>query len=172
MSRLTSMSPEAIKQMFSPDSDADLITLLTFYEDDGTTVLARLANSYTKRISETDDEVIYGVTSRGDDYTFLPFEITLPSEEEANAPRCSVVMHDVTRHLIPIIRTITKPVEVKIELVLNKSPDTVEILLEDFEIRNFVYTAEQVTAELTMVSLDREPFPMYSYTPQFNPGLF
>ncbi len=172
MSRLTSMSPEAIKQMFSPDSDADLITLLTFYENNGTTVLARLANSYTKRISETADEVLYGVTSRGLDYTFLPFEITLPSEEEANAPRCSVVMHDVTRYLTPIIRTITKPVEVKIELVLNKSPDTVEILLEDFEIRNFVYTAEQVTAELTMVSLDREPFPMYSYTPQFNPGMF
>lgn len=172
MSRLTSMSPEAIKQMFSPDSDADLITLLTFYENNGTTVLARLTNSYTKRISETDYEVLYGVTSRGDDYLFLPFEITLPSEEEANAPRCSVVLHDVTRYLTPIIRTITKPVKVKIELVLNKSPDTVEVLFEDFEIRNFVYTAEQVTAELAMVSLDREPFPMYSYTPQFNPGMF
>ena len=172
MSRLTSMSPEAIKQMFSPDGDSDLVTLLTFYDEDGVTVIARLADSYTKRISETDTEIIYGITSRGSDYTFLPLEITLPSEEEANAPRCSIVIRDVTRHITPIIRTINKPLKTKIELVLTKSPDTVEVMFEDFEIRNFNITQDQVTAELTMVSLDREPFPMYSYTPAYNPGMF
>ena len=172
MSRLTSMSPEAIKQMFSPDADSDLVTLLTLYDEDGVTVIARLADNYTKRISETNDDVIYGITSRGNDYTFLPLEITLPSEEEANAPRCSIVMYDVTRHLVPIIRTITRPLKTKIELVLSKSPDTVEVMFDDFEIRNFNYNQDQVTAELTMVSLDREPFPMYSYTPAYTPGIF
>ena len=172
MSRLLSLSPEAIKQFYSPDADSDLIQLVTFFDEDGVTPVARIADNYTKRISENADEVIYGVTSRSVDYVFLPFELTLPSEEEANAPRCSIVMYDVTRLLIPIIRNIEKPLKVTIELVLSKTPDVVEISFEDFEVRNFTYNAERVSAELSMVSMDREPFPMYSYTPLYNPGLF
>lgn len=172
MSRLTTLSQNAIRQFYTPDADDDLVQLITFYDTDNVTAIARIADNFTKRLSETDFEIIYGITSRGDDFTFLPFELTLPSEEEANAPRCSIVMHDVTRQLIPIIRTITRPLRVKIELVLSKSPDTVEVMFDDFEIRSFNYNAEQVTGELTMVSLDREPFPMYSYTPAYNPGMF
>jgi hypothetical protein len=166
------MSPEAIKQLYSPDADADLITLLTVYAEDGTTVAARLSDNYTQRLSETDDDIVYGVVSRGDDFMYLPFQIVLPSEEEANAPRCSITMFDVTRHLIPIIRGVSGPLAVKLELVLNKTPDVVEIEYIDFEIRNFTYNRDQVTCELSLIAYDREPFPMYSYTPQFNPGLF
>lgn len=172
MSRLSTLSPNAIKQFYTPDADDDLIFLLTLYDEDGVTVIERITDSFNERISETETEVIYGIKSRGNDYIALPLEITMPSEEEANAPRCSVVMHDVTRYLTPIIRTITGPVKVKMEMVLTKSPDTVEVMFDDFEIRNFNYNQDQVTGELTMVSLDREPFPMYSYTPAYNPGMF
>ena len=58
MSRLTSMSPEAIKAVFSPDSDADLLLLLTIYDpDNSSTVVARLADGYTTRISEISRRV-------------------------------------------------------------------------------------------------------------------
>ncbi len=172
MSRLSSMSPEALRQIFSPDADSDLFTLLTLYEPDGVTVLERLSDGFTHRISETDGDVLYGVISRGNAYTFLPMSITLPSEEEANAPRCSIVMQDVTRHLTPIIRTVTKPLKIKIELILSKTPDIVEVVFDDFYISNFTYNAEQVQGELSMISLEREPFPSVSFTPQYNPGLF
>jgi hypothetical protein len=166
------MSPEALRQIFSPDADSDLFTLLTLYEPDGVTVLERLSDGFTQRISETDDEEVYGLISRGQTFTFLPMSITLPSEEEANAPRCSIVMQDVTRHLTPIIRTITKPLKVKIELVLSKTPDIVEIVFDDFYISNFTYSAEQVQGELSMISLEREGFPQYGFSPQYNPGLY
>ena len=171
MSRLTSMSPEAIRQLFSPDADSTLITLVTFY-DENNEVLARIADNYTKRISETDTEVIYGLTSNGDDYTFLPVQITLPSEEEANAPRCSIVIEDVTRYLTPIIRTLSKPPRVKLDIVLSKTPDDIEIQYDDFYVTNVTTNAQRVSFELSMISLQQEPFPMYSCTPQFNPGLF
>lgn len=172
MSRLTSMSPEALKQIFSPDADSDLITLLTIYDEDGTTALARIADSYTQRLSETDDDVIYGVVSRSDEFTFLPMQISPPSEEEANASRCSIVMYDVSRYLIPIVRSITKPPLVKLEFVLSKSPDDVEIVFEDFYVNSFSYDAEKVSAQLSMQDYEKEPFPMYSFTPAYNPGLF
>lgn len=173
MSRLTSMSPNALRAMFSPDADDDLIILLTIYDPlDENTVIQRLADGFTKRISETESEVIYGVTSNSNDYMFLPMQISLPSEDEAQAPRCSIVMHDVTRHLTPVIRTITAPPRIKLELVLSKSPDIVEVSFSDFYINNFTYNADSVTADLAMVDYEREPFPMHSFTPKYFPGLF
>ena len=113
MSRLTSMSPDAIKAIFSPESDSDLLFLLTIYDPaDGTTVVTRLCDGFTQRISETADEVVYGVVSRSQDFMFLPMEISLPTEEEAQAPRCSIVLRDVTKYVIPIVRTIVGPPKV------------------------------------------------------------
>lgn len=167
------MSPNALKAVFSPDSDDDLIILLTVYDPlNESNTIARLADGFTKRISETESEVIYGVTSNGLDYTFLPMQISLPSEDEAQAPRCSIVMHDVTRHLTPIIRTITSPPRIKLELVLSKTPDVVEVSFTDFYINNFTYTSDSVTADLAMIDYEREPFPMHSFTPRYFPGMF
>lgn len=173
MSRLTTMSPDAIRAIFSPEADSDLLFLLTIYDPSNpSTVVARLADGFTKRISETADEVVYGVTSRSQDFIFLPMEISLPTEEEAQAPRCSIVLRDVTRYVIPIVRTIVGPPTVKMELVLSKTPDTVEASFTGFYISNFSYNADSVTADLSMIDYEREPFPMHAFTPAYFPGMF
>ena len=173
MSRLTTMSPDAIRAIFSPEADSDLLFLLTIYDPvNPTTVVARICDGFTKRISETADEVVYGVTSRSQDFIFLPMEISLPTEEEAQAPRCSIILRDVTRYVIPIVRTIVGPPSVKMELVLSKTPDTVEASFTGFYISNFSYTADSVTADLSMIDYEREPFPMHSFTPAYFPGMF
>lgn len=173
MSRLTTMSPDAIRAIFSPEADSDLLFLLTIYDPvNPSTVVARICDGFTKRISETADEVVYGVTSNSQDFVFLPMEISLPTEEEAQAPRCSIVLRDVTRYVIPIIRTIVGPPTVKMELVLSKTPDTVEASFSGFYISNFSYNADSVTADLSMIDYEREPFPMHSFTPAYFPGMF
>jgi hypothetical protein len=173
MSRLTTMSPEAIRAVFSPEADSDLLFLLTVYSPDNPdVVVGRVCDGFTKRISETDSEVLYGVTSRGQDFVFLPMEISLPTEEEAQAPRCSIVMKDVTKYVIPLVRTIVGPPKVKMELVLSKTPDTVEASFTGFYISSFSYNADSVTADLSMIDYEREPFPMHSFTPAYFPGMF
>jgi hypothetical protein len=167
------MSPDALRAVFSPDADSDLIFLLTVYDPiQPNVVIARLADGFTQRISENENEVIYGVRSNGNDYIFLPMEIGLPSEEESQAPRCSIALHDVTRYLTPIIRTITAPPSIKMELVLSKTPDVVEVSFDGFYISNFTYNSDTVTATLSMIDLEREPFPMHSFTPRYFPGMF
>jgi len=167
------MSPDAIRAIFSPEADSDLLFLLTIYDPiNPSTVVARLSDGFTKRISETADEVVYGVTSRSQDFIFLPMEISLPTEEEAQAPRCSIILRDVTRYVIPIVRTIAGPPSVKMELVLSKTPDTVEASFSGFYISNFSYNADSVTADLSMIDYEREPFPMHSFTPAYFPGMF
>jgi hypothetical protein len=167
------MSPAALKAVFSPDGDSDLIILITIYDPVNTaTVSTRIADGYTKRILESADEVVYGVTSGGYDYTFLPIQISLPSEEEAQAPRCSLIISDVTRYLTPIIRELQGPPRVKLELVLNKTPDVVEVSFDYLYISSITYNKDNVTCELTMINLEREPFPVHSFTPSHFPGLF
>lgn len=173
MSRLTTMSPDAIRAVFSPDADSDLIFLLTIYDPENpSNVVARLADGFTQRISETDDEVVYGVVSNGNQYIFLPIEVTLPTEEEAQAPKCSITIHDVTRHIVPIIRNISGPPKIKMELVLSKTPDNIEVSFDGFYINSFTYNSDTVSASLSMIDLEREPFPMHSFTPRYFPGLF
>lgn len=173
MSRLTTMSPEAIRAMFSPEADSDLLFLLTIYDPvNDSTVVTRICDGFTKRISETADDIIYGVTIRSQDFMFLPMEISLPTEQEAQAPRCSIVLRDVTKYVIPIVRTIVGPPKVKMELVLSKTPDVVEASFSGFYISSFTYNADSVTADLSMIDYEREPFPMHAFTPAYFPGMF
>lgn len=176
MSRITSMNPEAIRALFSPETSKDLITLVTFSDvtnpdGDGSGEI-RLCDSYLQRISETSTDVMYGVVSRGENYIFLPLEITLPQEDEAQAPRCSIVIRDVTRYLTPVIRNLTSPPRVKLELVLTTTPNLVEVSFDGFYVTNFNYNRDQVTCDLQMVNYEREPFPMHSFSPKIFPGLF
>lgn len=169
------MSPAAIRAVFSPDSDADLILLLTVYNpEDPSQVVLRLADGYTQRLTalETPDDVVYGVSSRGQDFMFLPMEISLPSEDEAQAPKCSLILNDVSRYAIPIVRTITAPPKILMELVLSSSPNTVEASFAGFYINNFTYNAESVSAELAMIDYEREPFPQHNFSPVYFPGMF
>ena len=156
------MSAEALKQIFSPDADSDLITLLTISNANTGEVIARIADNYVQRLSETDTDIVYGVVSGGNDFIFLPMQITLPTEEDGQAPRCSITMYDVTRYLIPIVRTITEAPRVMLQLVLSKSPNVVEIEFSDFYITNFNYNADSVTGELSMTDYSTEPFPVHS----------
>ena len=167
------MSQEAIRAVFSTDADSDLIFLLTIYDPSSpNTVVARLSDNYTTRVLETDEDVLYGVVSRGQEFIFLPIEITLPTEDEAQAPRCSLTIRDVTRHILPLIRELSGPPKVKLELVLSKTPDTVEVSFTGFYISNITYNLETITANLSMIDYEREPFPMHSFTPAYFPGMF
>lgn len=173
MSRLTTMSPEAIKAVFSPDSDKELFILLTIYDpEDETTPILWLTDSFNQRISENSEEVTYGVVSRGQSFTFLPVEISLPSEEEAQAPRCSISITDVTRYVVPLLRETVGQPKVLMELVLSSSPNTVEVSFDGFYIVGATYSMNTVSLELSMVDYEREPFPAHSFSPLYFPGLF
>lgn len=170
MSRLGSLSPAALRAVFSPDSDDTLIVLLTF-TGTGVATPIRIADNFTQRLSETDDDVVYGVRSRGNDFIFLPFNFNLPTEDDA-APRCKITINDVTRHLIPAIRMITQAPTVTIELVLASDPDVVEVSVGNFLMSAISYNADTITGELTVDVLANEPFPAHTFTPSYFPGMF
>lgn len=171
MSRLSSLTSTAISALLSQESSDTFITLITI-SGTGISPVIRLADNYTQRISETSEEITYGVESRSQDYLFLPFNLTLPIEDANQAPTCNLTINDVTRYLIPTIRNISAPPTATIELVLKSAPDTVEISFPSFLISGISYNADSVTATLTLGSLAQEPFPAHTFTPAYFPGLF
>ena len=170
MSRLDSLSPACLRAMLSPETNEDIITLITF-TGGGIVGAARIADGYTTRILETAGDVIYGVVSRGEQYTYLPFEITLPNDDDAE-PGCQLVMHDVTHSAMPTLRTLTGPPNVTIELVLRSSASTVEASFPGFMMGAVTYTDSTITCQMTVASLSHEPFPCHAFTPSYFPGLF
>jgi len=175
MSRLSSLSPQAIKAMFSSETDEHLITLLTIQDPSQPNAPIRLADSYTQRLTSltTDEEVIYGVVSRGQNYIFLPLEITLPSEEDSGVGRCSITLNYVTPEAIKLVReNLTNPTRVLLELILASNTNYVEASFPGFYVVNATYNAESISLQLDMIDYSREPFPCYNFTPNYFPGLF
>jgi hypothetical protein len=176
MSRLTRLSSQAIRAMYGSETDQALIMLLTVYDPvNNTAIVGRMADSFTGRLPAltTDEEIVYGVTSRSNDFYFLPMEITLPGEQETGAGQCSITLNYASPDLIAAIRTtLTKPTKILLELVLSGSPDTVEASFSDFYITSVNYDAQKISLSLDMISLSREPFPCFNFTPGYFPGLF
>lgn len=175
MSRLSRLSPQAIKAMFSSETDEQIITLLTIQDPSQPNTPIRLADSFTQRLAglTTDDEVVYGVVSRGNNYVFLPLEISLPSEEETGVGRCSITLNYVTTEAIKLIREkLSNPTQVTIELVLSSNTNYVEAIFPGFQIIGATYNAESINLQLDMIDYSKEPFPCYNFTPNYFPGLF
>jgi hypothetical protein len=191
MSRLNSLSASAIRAMFSSETDEQLITLLTIKDPDGGTDDVRLADSFTGRLTgsvtnwttqelETiegytdESDVIYGVTFAGDDYWFIPMQINLPTEEETGVGNLTININYVTPEAIVLIRKyLVKPTEVIISLVLSsKLTGPAEVVFPKFYIVAATYSAESIQLQLEMINFTREPFPSFTFSPLYFPGLF
>jgi hypothetical protein len=176
MSRLNRLSASAIRAMFASETDEQLIMLLTIEDPDttGGAYNLYLADGFTNRLSSTtDQEVVYGVTSNSQEYTFIPMEITLPPEQDSGVGQCNITINYVTQEAITLIRThLTKPALANIKLVLASSPNTIEAEFPKFYITSANYSSDSIKLELNMINYSLEPFPAYSFTPRYFPGLF
>lgn len=196
MTRINNLSAAAIKAMFSSETEEQLIMLLTIHDPDptGSDYPIRLSDSFTGRLTgttsgwvtqeletkegyTTDSDVIYGVTrtvnSQVQEFVFIPMQINLPPEQETGVGTLSITINYVTPQAIALIRKyLTEPVRVTIELVLGSSPQYTEALFDNFWITTATYNAQSITLQLDMISFSREPFPSFTFSPTYFPGLF
>lgn len=174
MSRLATMSAAAVEALFAAESNDTLVLLVRIYDPDTGEVIARIADNYTQRITDltTDLDLVYGIVSNGNEYIFLPVEITLPSESQDGSSKFSLTINDVTQHLTPLIRTISGPPQVELDIVLKSQPNIVEAQFKDFFVSSISYNSNTVSCEMSMINYQVEPFPVYSFTPKYFRGLF
>lgn len=134
----------------------------------------RLSSDPTQRITEltTASDVVYGTISRGDRYIYYPMQIKLPDDTDEGGNEINITIDNIHRDLTPTIRSITSPAVFCLEMVLDSTPDLVEISWPAFNMTNVQYNAQTITATLSLETLVSEPFPAGSFTPAAFPALF
>ena len=108
----------------------------------------------------------------GEDYLPLPFLITLPNDSEDSPPVARLIMDNISRELVVVIRSLATPPAVTIELVSSRDWNVVEATFTGFEMQQITYDAMTIQADLVFENLDREPWPSGTYTPSKFRGVF
>lgn len=147
------------------------IALLTITHPDMAETLYISADP-TQRIVVTDDAIIYGTVSRGNNYVFLPMSIKLPDDDDSGGGQMSLELENIGRELTEAIRTVSTPAKITVEFVMDNALDTVDVTFPEFMLSNITYNASTITMTLIVDDLTREPFPGLMATPGTAPGVF
>ncbi|MGH7393660.1 MAG: DUF1833 family protein [Candidatus Rokuibacteriota bacterium] len=151
------------------ETDEVLIILLTITHPD-TPDIGRVSSDPTTRLS--DDPLLYGTVSRGNTFTYISFAFQPPDDREEAPPRAQIILDNVGREFINLLRTFHPPATLLVELVLGRSPDAVEMTFPDLEVVSADYDAQQVILTPIFRGLQDEQYPALAFTPGVAPGLF
>lgn len=112
------------------------------------------------------------ITSNGLDYIAYPFKVKLPEERTDAAPLARLTIANVDRQITQAIRQIATPISCDISLIRISDLDVVEVTLPTFQLRNVEGDFLQISGDLVLDDLTKEPFPQRTFTPAEYPGVF
>jgi hypothetical protein len=141
------------------------------YNPDGVYILVTVTHP---DITETHylTDAPSNVVSRGNTYLAIPMQPTLSEDTPDRPPQAKLVIANIDRRLVTILRSTTTPANIQLEVVKISDPEYVEASLEDFTMRDVTYNAITIEGTLSLEDLFSEPFCDYSFTPIIAPGLF
>lgn len=156
------------RAVFAQRTDECFVALITFshpnFEDD-----IRVCSDPTELLPVAG---VRGIVSRGEEYIFLPFDITLPAQDESGISRANIRIDNIDRRIVLAARQANSAIDVKIEIVLASNPDVTEFLAENFKFDQIEYDAFTVSGDISVQYFDLEPYPFGRFTPSYFPGIF
>lgn len=152
------VSPQLLAEFYKQSSGDPLLMLVTLSDPSFADI--RLARNTVN------------IVSRGQTYLAFPMDIRLPADDGETVREVSIVFDNVSLELIDELRSVTRPINVKVEMVLASAPDVVQLAYEELKIRNITYTQQKVSAILYMDSFLNVALGSEVYAPQNYPGLF
>lgn len=110
-----------------------------------------------------------GVTTTSNGYTYspLPFEVTLPDDVEGRAPQAQLRIDNTSQEIIALLRGLTTPPSLKIQIVRSVTPDVVEREWSGLEWRSSQYDVGAITGTLGVDDLAMEEFPYITFDGRF-----
>lgn len=153
------LTPELLAQLYGQESDDPFLMLVT---------LSHPEFQSTQRLVNNISDIV----SRGETFIAFPMQIRLPGDDGETQREVAISFDNVGRDLIDEIRSITSPIEVKIEMVLASNPDQVQIELGELKIKNITYDKSKISARLFVDDFLNTAMTSERYTPQNFPGLF
>lgn len=115
-----------------------------------------------------------GVTSNGEDYVFLPFDLVLPSDGSGRLGVTRIEMDNVSREIYAEIEAldVNSPPDVRVMTIISSAPDDIQQDIEGLKLREIVVTEATVQLECSGERFDNEEFPFGTYNRADFPGLF
>lgn len=163
------MTSNSFKQhAYAQETDQACIALITISSDELEENL--YVSSDPTQILPTAN--VYGTISNGQEYVFLPFDLYLPADDKTGAVTAKLIIENIDRRIIEIVRTVSKPVNMNIKMVLSGDLDFIEIEYDNFKLTNITYDSMTVTGDISLEYWGLEPFPSKKFTPSNFPGLF
>lgn len=152
-------SSATIRSILALDSQDAFILLMTLIDNE-------TSNRYYAALNTQD------IVSRGIVFTASYFEFIFPSDSDEAPTGCQVTIDNVDLRLVDLLRRVTKPIGVIVELVVAARPDQVEMQITDLLMREISWDAS--TIQGTLVSDDplNARFPSDIYEPRTFGGLF
>lgn len=160
-----------LREVFAQETGICPVFLLTITHPALTDPIL-VSSDPTERLSQTAADIVYGTRSRGKEFVFFPFTLTLPSDEDEGPQNMQLTLDNVLRQYTDILRSIVGPPTLLAELVLADMPDTVEAYWPEYLMNNVKYDAQTITVTLALETLQREPFPALTFNPSYFPGLY
>jgi hypothetical protein len=152
------LSPALLAQLYAQESDVPFLMLVTLIHPSFTTI--RLVNN-------SED-----IVSNGETFTAFPMRIRLPVDDGETSREVAIEFDNVSRELIDEVRTVTSPIDVKLEMILASNPDDVQVTLDELKMRNVTYNKSVVSARLYLDSFLNVELTSERYSPKLYPGLF
>jgi hypothetical protein len=111
------------------------------------------------------------IVSRGQTYVGFPFDFELPGEDADSPSKARLRIDNVDRRIVEVVRRISSPPLVTLEVILASAPDTVEFVFSGLTMREIDYDVTSVSGDLLFESIFAEPVT-YTMTPSRFPGLY
>lgn len=153
------LSPELLAQLFAQESNDPFLILVTLSHDSWDDVVYLVNNSVN-------------ITSRGIEYLAFPMQVKLPVDDGETARVFNIEFDNVSLYLIAQARSVSSPIQVKIEMILASLPDEVQISIDELEIQNITYNKSRVTATIAMDTFLNTKVTSEVYGPSNFKGLF
>jgi hypothetical protein len=157
MSRALSL---AARQAVTAQETAELFLILLTIDTGPNELPTRLVN-------DTADLI-----SRGETYLAFPFDIELPADDSETLRRVRLRIDNIHRALVRILRGISAPPRVALEVVRHAEPDIVEAGPFALQFVSVQYDARVIEVELGAEDILNARFPAGDYSPADYPGLF
>jgi hypothetical protein len=119
-----------------------------------------------------DDPLIYGTRALGQEWFFVPFSLVLPDEREEQAPVQKLVVDNIDRHMVELLRSTSEPAKIRTWIVMSNDVNVIEYEGVEFDLTAASYDAQSIEMTLTLDALTVEPYPAGTFNPAQFPGLF
>lgn len=156
---MNNLSPELVAQLFAQESNDPFLMLVTLSHITMPTPIYFCTDAVN-------------VVSRGNTYLPFPMNVTLAPDDGETTREIQMTFDNVSRELIEELRSISDPMEVKIEMVLASNPDYVQISIDDLKIKNITYDRQKISAKLFLDNFLNVGMTSEKYSPLTYPGLF